>query len=664
LTQISAEQTQTQAKVIDALDVWVAQADDIGDRDDRSHVKTALLARGAQFTENETLRVEGDLDLNHCRALTSLPGNLSISGDLHLGFCKNLIALPSELSVGGNLELGFCKSLMDMPDTLTVGGSLDLGNAAVRALPQNLTVGDSLVLCNCENLTTLPDNFSINGTLNLISCTSLTSLPENLTVGDALMLCDCKALTSLPNNLSVNGSINLHGCTGLTSLSDNFRVGGNLHASFCTSLTNLPDILRVGRNVSFNDCTSLSALPDRLEVGGNLNCSDCTSLTRLPTTISISGHLNFMGCTALTALPNWIATLGPIINSDEPRIVDLTNTGLSEAVLNNLSAAQPDGLQIIFGHAAAEYQQYQSLDEVIQSWQVEAVIDHEQWALTAPQHADVTTFLSRLHNTAEAANPNTRPNVQNRINDFLEQMQCNTNAYRSQALALISDSLHSCDDRVILTLNNIEILSRIRQATTSATPKTNLKALGTALLALEVVHRHAAQKCVNSSFVDPIEVYLAFEIELASDLNLPVSTENMLFAGCANLTTTDIANAKVEAQSTIETPVKVDNYLAQWTPWQQLERAEQLTDCSWQDLSVAEQRFLPTDTCVISGLSLDELTDPVCLSGNLYSFTALATWWGEHGNDPATTKPVLLTEIQQVAKHDATNHLSSNLNLT
>ncbi len=54
------------------------------------------------FTKEE-LNIEGDLDLDGCRKLTSLPAGLKVGGNLSLKETKNITTLPEGLKVGGDL---------------------------------------------------------------------------------------------------------------------------------------------------------------------------------------------------------------------------------------------------------------------------------------------------------------------------------------------------------------------------------------------------------------------------------------------------------------------------------------------------------------------------------------------------------------------------------
>ena len=673
---------------------WV-DAGPANENTDRDRVKQAILKANPSFNDNgqicvggylyfsdcssltalpEHLSVGGDLCLNYCSSLTALPNNLSVGGCLYLNGCTSLTVLPEHLSVGGDLSLNGCTSLTDLPDHLSVGGDLYLrGCTSLIALPNHLSVGGVLSLRGCTSLTVLPDHLSVGGDLSLSGCRSLTDLPDHLSVGGDLYLNYCSGLTALPNHLRVGGSLNLEDCTSLTDLPDHLSVGGYLdlrgctslialpnHLSVgghlflrgCTSLTDLPDHLRVGGSLFLENCTSLTDLPDHLSVGVSLILENCTSLTDLPNHLSVGGDLSLRRCTSLTALPAEIVNLGPLPDGS-PRIIDLTGTGLSEAVLSRLRASDHPGIRFNYGHAAAAHTQYATLAEAINSWvesETTQLLQPDNWGLNASQKTDLQTFLSRLHQTADAKNQNSRPQLQARIVAFLHLLQNNPHAFRDTAMDQIHHGLTSCDDRVILVMNNIEMMTRIQTARTAADPAAALKQLAKSLLALEVVHRHAAVKCASMGFVDPIEVYLAFEIKLKDALALPVSTQHMLYERCAGLTDDDINNAQHEAMTTLDNEDNITTYLNQWEPWQQFQRGQQAGNLHWSNMETAQSTFQLNDRCVISFVELNEINNPVCIGKALYDLESFLTHWIEKGTNPMTNQQLGLAELRKVEK--------------
>ena len=111
------------------------------------------------------LTVNGRLDLEGCKKITSLPSGLKVGGTLDLRdtnitelppdleFEDNLLLirtpiekLPDNLTVNGNLDLDSCKNLKSLPSGLKVKYDLDLRGTNITELPPDLEVGDSIYL--------------------------------------------------------------------------------------------------------------------------------------------------------------------------------------------------------------------------------------------------------------------------------------------------------------------------------------------------------------------------------------------------------------------------------------------------------------------------------------------------------------------------------------
>jgi len=105
-------------------------------------------------------------------------------GNLNLDRCTLLKSLPAGLEVGGDLILNWCTGLESLPDELTVSGDLSLyGCTGLMSLPQGLIVGGDLFLNGCTSLKSLPAGLEVDGDLNLFGCTRLGELPQDIKVG-------------------------------------------------------------------------------------------------------------------------------------------------------------------------------------------------------------------------------------------------------------------------------------------------------------------------------------------------------------------------------------------------------------------------------------------------------------------------------------------------
>ena len=140
---------------------------------------------------------------------------------------KELKIMDDRPYFDGNLNLDGCTGLTSLPASLKVRGDFDLsGCTGLTSLPAGLEVKEGLYLGDCTGLTSLPDGFKVGGDLNLDGCTGLTSLPAGLEVNGYLRLRGCTGLTSLPAGLTVEGWLNLEDCTGLKELPSDLVVQG------------------------------------------------------------------------------------------------------------------------------------------------------------------------------------------------------------------------------------------------------------------------------------------------------------------------------------------------------------------------------------------------------------------------------------------------------
>ena len=518
--------------------------------------------------------------------------------------------------VEGGLSLDFCTDL--------------------TALPENLSVGGDLYLKHCTGLTALPENISVEGYLSLDGCTGLTALPENLSVGGDLYLDSCTGLTALPENLSVRSDLYLGGCTGLTALPENLSVGGRLSLSGCTGLTALPENLSVGDRLSLSGCTGLTALPENLSVKGDLSLDGCTGLTALPENLSVGGNLYLRHCTGLTALPNWITTMG-LTSQRSIRHVYLENSGLSDALIDRMRTIRTPNMQFHFSRSAGQpEQQFSNLEQGFAFWRRLASSNSEipELDLRYDQADDLVCYLGRLTGTADYQNQTSRPVLAQRVMAVMSLLAGNDRV-RETALRHIHDALSSCDDRIILALDDLETLQLLTSAETLAFENRDpreLKALGLQMMRLDAVKRFARDHMKTLSWVDAIEVELAFQIGVRQQLDLPGSTQHMIFRGCANVSDQDIANA-VQHVNTHCSETQLEVYLAQWAPWQKFQRL--LAAPSFDQL--ASTTVASIDDCFFSRKKTNKM---VMLNDIHLDYDALVKAYLENGKNPFTNTPM------------------------
>ena len=534
-----------------------------------------------------------------------------------------------------------------------MGRYLDLrGCTGLTALPENLSVTGDLRLSDCTGLTALPENLSVTGDLELRDCTGLTALPENLSVRGNLRLSDCTGLTSLPENLSVGGDLNLSDCTGLTALPKNLSVGGDLRLSGCTGLTALPKNLSVGGDLRLSGCTGLTALPKNLSVGGDLRLSGCTGLTALPENLSVGGDLRLSGCTGLTALPNWITTLGETTEGNI-RSVYLQNTGLSDTLIDSLRVVESPRMQFYFSRSAGQpEQQFSNVVEGLTFWRQLASADSEipELSLMHGQATDLVRYLGRLTSTADYQNQATRPVLAQRVM-AITALLTGSDRIRDEAMDHIHHALTSCDDRIILALDDLDTMQLLDAAERKAFAGNadELRELGLQMMRLDEVKRIARDHMKTLKWVDEIEVELAFQIGVRQQLALPGSTQHMIFRRCANVSDQDIANAVNE----VNTHCSDDNlqaYLAQWDPWQKYLRRQEVPTFDQLPQKTVDR----IEDCAISAAKTPKM---VALGDDHLDYDALVRAVVEYGKNPLTNSPMDWSNVFRLTEEDSPSSL-------
>ncbi|HEX4838974.1 MAG TPA: NEL-type E3 ubiquitin ligase domain-containing protein [Rhabdochlamydiaceae bacterium] len=470
-----------------------------------------------------------------------------------------------------------------------------------------------------------PSNCTVRGDLDFINCIWITTLPQGLTVQGNLSLFDCMGLTSLPQGLTVQGNLSLFGCMGLTSLSQGLTVQGNL--------------------ILFG-CIGLTSLPQGLTVQGNLSLTYCTGLTSLSQGLTVQGDLNFSDCTGLTSLPTWITTLGPLANG-RTRQIFLTNTGLSEALLNRLRETPAPGIQFYFSHAASEPAHiFSNLDTALTFWVKatnDATLVNPPITIDSTEAlANVLRFLSRLTETAEYKNPQARPVLAQRIIEAFNLM-AEDEAIKGRAFDIIRQGLISCDDRITFALEEIELMALLHRIENTPHSEAQLRALGKRFLLLEMVNAKAEAHKSTLTWVDEIEVYLAFQIGLAERLNLPVKTRNMIFRGCAQVTDAQIQQAG-DAVVREWTEEKLNDFLKNWGPWIAHQRKKGSVP-AYEDLPVINRKLESGEICPFTQ---DIPEKPVLCGKAVYEYDALIRCYRIDGRNPVDRSEIDLKTLKRV----------------
>lgn len=158
--------------------------------------------------------------------IDALPVHSSCWKELVLIDCPNIRRIPDDCTaVSGDLFLEDCKNLESLPNIKSVYGNLNIARTSIRHLPENIIIGNDLEAF-CSDIETLPKNVRIGGNICLSDCKNLKSLPDGLVVNGDLDLSE-SGLTELPDKLIVGGNIDIRS-TSIQKLPDDLVVGGKI----------------------------------------------------------------------------------------------------------------------------------------------------------------------------------------------------------------------------------------------------------------------------------------------------------------------------------------------------------------------------------------------------------------------------------------------------
>ncbi len=152
--------------------------------------------------------------------------------------------------------------------------------------------------------------------------------------------------------------------------------------------------------------------------------------------------------------------------------------------------------------------------------------------LTNVEKTNLCVYLQKLRQTKDYKTLSTRPNVVQRVYNMLVLAGQNSE-FREQMLAAVSEGLHTCGDRTLIIFNDIEVLWHIYRE--EKTPE-NIRKWAIKIQRYEELKIYARQKVRELHLTEEIETILYFCIHLKNRLNLPITTNDMLYPACSQVT--------------------------------------------------------------------------------------------------------------------------------
>ncbi len=466
----------------------------------------------------------------------------------------------------------------------------------------DVTCGHPSKLGRCK-LNTLPDIFHLVEFKNLkkliISDTTLTKLPESI--------CQLKALEIL--NLSNNELATLPELIGQLQALQSLSLSNNKLATLPESFSQLQALQSLG--LSRNKLTALPELIGQLQELTNLDIPR-NELTTLPESF---GQLQLQ---SLSLLHNKLRALPESFGQLPLRTLDLSNnelTGLSESfgqlqrlerlyLSNNADLTSlpteilslPSGCSVNLENCASLSNQvlsnlreattaigYQgptfhfSINEITVDDEEKSVEDmlEELYKIVGkpyqelenvPNNDSLKSWLSRLSYMSDfKASPKVKRGLVTNILNYIALAE-KDKEFCDSFNVIIGGAAETCGDRMALSIVHLGLASK-RIMIDPKNMKRLAKFLTRGVFAVSMLSDIAAKKISELKFVDEIEVYLGFLVELKSRLKLSIDIEGMLYFQTSSLTTKDVDNAFLLVDKALKDENKVANFLINDVTW-------------------------------------------------------------------------------------------------
>jgi Leucine-rich repeat (LRR) protein len=388
-------------------------------------------------------------------------------------------------------------------------------------------------------------------TLNLAS-TGLTDFPS--------VVSKCSKLLEL--DISFNQITALPEASKLPTTLKVLNVSNNRLTIFPSLDSQCPNLEKL--NISFNQITALpeaSKLPTTLKVLNVSNNRLTTlpdSVLQMPSECSIEAEGNF-------TFEDLFAFIG--------RILEIRNDTLSRHGVN-LQGSAADAWRII--RWIAETRNLSTVESVVASIRRSSDVEAENsleatlvfWLtefqttfpnlckdksdrlpgagrnqkdcppfynqlLKHPEHGKLSLFLKQLQASKDYTDSKTsRIQLIRRVYNMLE-LAATSAPFCEILFPLLEDACSTCHDRPALVFNQIEM--QMELLTTGEKDDNALVKLCIGLKRVELLRKCADKRITTLNLPDPVEVFLFYETRLREELQLPVSTEKMIFENYASI---------------------------------------------------------------------------------------------------------------------------------
>ena len=172
-------------------------------------------------------------------------------------------------------------------------------------------------------------------------------------------------------------------------------------------------------------------------------------------------------------------------------------------------------------------------------------------------------FLLRLGDTSDYNQLTTRKDLKHRVDNLLSYLAGNMEA-RHECFNLASEAIETCNDRVALSLLDMEKLCRNRRMTDAIRAgefrdrKQEVLHFCMENFCGEVVEQAARMKAASAH--DPVEVHLGHIVAMSGEFKLPAAMNTLFFQGLSNITPHDVQVLREQMTVTPLNPSLYEHY--------------------------------------------------------------------------------------------------------
>lgn len=355
---------------------------------------------------------------------------------------------------------------------------------------------------------------------------------------------------------------------GLTSLPENWPASLTRLNVSLNQLSSLPENLPASLTVLMAPDNRLERMPENIPTSlPNLNV-DRNQLTGLPQNLPDTLRFVFVRDNRLTSLPEQMTRM---LGSDCE--VYLEGNLLPDRVRNNLqeivNAPGYSGPTINFSmDTATPPVSTRPLGTAVADWHADDKAEVETtWRAFADEDgaAEFSKFLDYLRrdnvNDSDAA-------FKAGIVDWLADLAQRPPLRHLSFFASV-DASTRCEDRISLTLNDMNKVRMVADVDAGHydTKLDELVPLARGMFRMDKLEEIATRKTASRRLVDPVEVYLAYQVKLSEKLDMPVKARAMRFFGASAVTQTDLNEAERQVK-TLENEEFIHYLSTDWQPWQ------------------------------------------------------------------------------------------------